>query len=154
MSEEASPSSRREVVSPFATAHASLESARPKNKRTVWTVVGIVLVIAVVAAIVGLRYFNDPYRTLEPFPVARYLDNYHSLAGSTFRADLRVEADLGWKEGVGRLMVFGVPSDGRSIVVLIPPSLASIYFTKGQSYLAEVEVRDGGLIYAKSCRKN
>jgi len=38
--------------------------------------------------------------------------------------------------------------------VMIPPTLAGTYFVKGQHYLAELEVKDGGLIYANSCKKN
>jgi hypothetical protein len=38
--------------------------------------------------------------------------------------------------------------------VMIPPSLAQIYFTKGQTYEGELEVTEGGLIYANSIRKN
>jgi len=37
---------------------------------------------------------------------------------------------------------------------MIPPSLAQIYFTKGQTYEGELEVKEGGLIYANSIRKN
>ena len=144
------------VVSPFASAQASISTAekRVASRRMWWVMGGIGVVLAVIAAIFIFRYVNDPYRTLEPFPVSRYLENYHSLAGSKFRGDIRVEADLGWKEGVGRLMVFSSIGDGHSFVVLMPPKLAGTYFTKGQVYSAELEVREGGLIYANSCRKN
>jgi hypothetical protein len=65
-----------------------------------------------------------------------------------------VENDLGWKEGAGRLMVFSLRDNPHPIVVMIPPSLAQIYFTKGQTYEGELEVKEGGLIYANSIRKN
>jgi hypothetical protein len=97
---------------------------------------------------------SDPLRTLEAFPVAKYLENHRAVAGAKFKGELRVEADLGWKEGVGRLMVFTLPGDTRPIVVLIPAQLSNIYFSKGQTYLAELEVKEGGLIYANNCRKN
>lgn len=112
---------------------------------------------AVVAvALIGVyvaSFLNDPYRTLETFPVAKYFESHRALAGSRFKSELRVEADLGWKEGKGRLMAFTTPQDSRAVVVMIPPELADIYFTKGQTYLAELEVKEGGLIYANSCRK-
>lgn len=114
----------------------------------------IFLVIAAGGGLFLFRYLNDPLRTLEPFPVAKYMDSYRALAGSKFRGNLRVENDLGWKEGVGRLMVFSCREDPRPIVVMIPPSLAQIYFTKGQTYEGELEVKEGGLIYANSIRKN
>jgi hypothetical protein len=143
------------VVSPFASAQASVGGSSPGWKRFSWpALLGILVILAGIAAFAVYRYLHDPYRTLEPFSVGRYLDNYRGLAGSKFRGDLRVEADLGWKEGVGRLMVFSSPNDGRSFVVLIPPKLSGIYFTKGQTYLAELEIKEGGLVYANSCKKN
>lgn len=112
-----------------------------------------VIVLGVIGLLV-VRHLGDPLRTLEPFPVSKYLESYKSLAGSKFRGNLRVENDLGWKEGAGRLMVFSLKEDTRPIVVMIPPSEAATYFTKGQMYQGELEVREGGLIYANSIRKN
>lgn len=60
-----------------------------------------------------------------------------------------MEADLGWKDGAGRLMLFSTADDPRPIAVLIPVAVAKdIYFTKGQTYITEIEVKEGGLIYA------
>jgi len=120
-----------------------------------WISLGIVVLVALgVGGFFLMRYLNDPLRTLEPFPIGKYLESYKSLAGSKFRGNLRVENDLGWKEGVGRLMVFSLREDPRPIVVMIPASLAQTYFTKGQSFEGELEVKEGGLVYANSIRKN
>jgi hypothetical protein len=73
-----------------------------------------------------IRHLNDPLRTLEAFPSAKYMEGYRSLAGSKFRATLRVENDLGWKEGIGRLMVFSLTDDPLPIVVMIPPGDSAI----------------------------
>ena len=126
------------------------------GKIILWIVLGVVLVGAGAFGGVFLtRYLNDPIRTMESFPVAKYLDSYRGLAGSKFKGQLRVEADLGWKEGSGRLMLFTCPDDNRPIAVMIPSVVANgIYFTKGQTYLSELEVKEGGLIYANSCKKN
>jgi len=51
-------------------------------------------------------------------------------------------------------MVFALREDPRPIVVMIPASLAQTYFTKGQSFEGELEVKEGGLVYANSIRKN
>ncbi len=83
----------------------------------------------------------------------RYLSDYRSITGNKFKADLKVSADLGWKAETGRLMVFTLPNDNRSLVVLIPPKLSQLYFTKGQNYQASLEVGEGGLVYADSCEK-
>jgi len=151
------PAETSKVISPFAQS----EVAVSRNKRSggkLFLIIGIGLVLVVigaVAAVFTMRYVNDPYRTLENFPVAKYLDGYQALAGSKFRATFRVEADLGWKEGAGRLMLFSTVEDSRPIAVMIPAAVAKdIYFTKGQTYTAEVEVKEGGLIYANSFQKN
>jgi hypothetical protein len=99
------------------------------------------------------RYITNPYRTLPQFSVDRYLADFQPLTGTKFRADFRVEADLGWKANFGRLMAFTAIDDTRPILVLIPPKLAGIFFSKGQTYQLAVEVGDGGLIYADSCDK-
>ena len=144
-------------MSPFAQTTTAVV---PPGKRASgnW-VVWLIVVLALLGALGAGGYFvqqylNDPYRTLEPFPVDRYLSDYHSLAGSKFKADVKVSADLGWKANVGRLMVFTFGTDNRPVVVLIPPKLANIFFTKGQNYQTALEVGDGGLIYADSCEKD
>jgi len=145
------------IISPFAQTTTTV--AAPGKRRSgawlVWTL-GVLLFLAALgtAGYFVEQYLNDPYRTLEPFPVDRYLDDYRSLAGSKFKADVKVSADLGWKADVGRLMVFTIGSDNRPVVVLIPPKLANIFFTKGQNYQTSLEVGQGGLIYADSCEKD
>lgn len=125
------------------------------NKLILQIVAAALLLIGGIAGGIFLAgRLNDPLRTLEKFPVAKYLDGHRAITGLRFRGELRVEADLGWKEGIGRLMVFAAQDDARPIAVMIPPHLAGTYFTKGQSYTAELEVKEGGLIYANSCRKN
>lgn len=36
-----------------------------------------------------------------------------------------VEADLGWKDGAGRLMLFTCPDDNRPVAVMIPAAVAN-----------------------------
>jgi len=143
------------IISPFSDAESPVLQKRRKSHLALWVSLGAVLCL--VLAIGGFflaRYLNEPLRTLEPIPVGKYLESYKALAGSKFRGNLRVENDLGWKEGSGRLMVFSLRDNPQPIVVMIPPSLAQIYFTKGQTYEGELEVKEGGLIYANSIRKN
>jgi hypothetical protein len=145
------------VVSPFAHAdNAVPQKSRGSSKVFLWVGLGLVLIAAGVMAGVFLTgYLNDPYRTLEPFPVSKFLDSPRALMGSKFKGELRVEADLAYKGGVGRLMLFSTKNDSRPIAVMVPTPVAKdIYFTKGQTYMAELEVKEGGLIYANSCKKN
>ena len=144
------------IISPFAQTTSTVQSTGSKGSSSwaLWLVSSLlVLVIMGLCAYFTYQYVNDPYRTLESFPVDKYLSDYRSLSGARFKADLKVSADLGWKAGTGRLMVFTVGSDSRPVVVLIPPKLSGIFFTQGQSYQASLEVGEGGLVYADSCEK-
>jgi hypothetical protein len=147
----------QQVISPFAGTTSTVPSASKRRSGAwlIWVIVGL----AVIAALGGVgyvvqRYLNDPYRTLEPFPVDKYMTDYRSLSGSKFKADVKVAADLGSNGGKGRLMVFTIGNDSRLVPVLIPPRLSGIYFTKGQNYQASLEVGEGGLVYADSCEKD
>jgi hypothetical protein len=144
------------IISPFAQTTSTVASARSGNSSSLalWVVSGLLaLLILGVAGYFTYKYLDDPYRTLEPFPMDKYLSDYRSMAGAKFKADLKVSADLGWKAETGRLMVFTMQNDSRSMVVLIPPKLGGIFFTKGQNYQVSLEVGEGGLVYADSCEK-
>ena len=144
------------VISPFAQTTSTVQN-RGGGGGTSWALwVVSSLLILMILGIAGYfiyKYLGDPYRTLEPFPMDKYLSDYRSLTGNKFKADLKVSADLGWKEETGRLMVFTVENDNRHLVVRIPPKLSGLYFTKGQDYQASLEVGEGGLVYADSCEK-
>jgi hypothetical protein len=144
------------IISPFSQTTSNIDKPFKESRKTwlLWGISGLLLFISLGnAAYFTLKYFNDPYRTLESFSADRYLADFQPLMGSKFKADFRVVADLGWKDNVGRLMVFNAPNDSRPILVLIPPKLAGIFFTKGQIYQIALEVGEGGLIYADSCEK-
>jgi hypothetical protein len=144
------------VISPFAQTTSTVQTKGGKGSSSwaLWLVSSLlVLVIVGVTAYFAYKYLGDPYRTLEPFPMDKYLADYRSMAGNAFKADLKVSADLGWKAETGRLMVFTVENDNRPLVVLIPPKLKDIYFTKGQNYQVSLRVGEGGLVYADTCEK-
>ena len=129
-----------------------------KRRSNAWVgwVIGVVVGLLALGTIGYFveRYLNDPYRTLEQFPMDKYLSDYRSLSGSKFKAEVKVSNDLGSTTGVGRLMVFTIGDDNRPLVVLIPPRFSGIYFTKGQNYKTSLEVGQGGLVYADSCEKD
>ena len=101
-----------------------------------------------------MHFASNPYRPLEPFPLETYVGNYHALEGARFKATLRVENDLGYSAGTGRLMVFSIEGDGRTIAALVPARLADNLFSRGQRYTAELQVASGGLIQVNSYVKN
>lgn len=143
--------------SPFAHAEATLPARKGAAPKVLLgsVLAGLLVAGGVVGGVLLARHLSDPFRTLEAFPVAKYLDGYRALAGARFKGELRVEADLGWQEGVGRLMLFSTAADSRPIAVMIPAGVArDLYFSKGQTYLAELRVAEGGLIYARAIEKN
>ena len=144
------------MQSPFSDAPTVLP-AQPKRKSNglLWGLIGSIILLTIgIGGYLLYNHLNDPLRTLEVFPVMKYLEGYKSLQGSRFKGELTVENDLGFKDGAGRLMTFSAKESTHPFVVMIPQSLAATYFVKGQHYLAELEVKDGGLIYANFCRKN
>jgi hypothetical protein len=144
------------IISPFAQTTSTVQPTRTRHSISwpLWIVSSLlVLVIVGITGYFTYKYLENPYRTLESFPVDKYMSDYRSLTGAKFKADLKVSADLGWKAETGRLMVFTVANDNQPVVVLIPPKLSGIFFTKGQSYQASLEVGEGGLIYADTCEK-
>jgi len=144
------------VISPFAQTTSTVQTrgGGGAGSWALWIVSSLlVLVLIGIVSYFSYKYLSDPYRTLEPFPMDKYMADYRSMAGNKFKADLKVSADLGWKAETGRLMVFTLQNDNRPLVVLIPPKLAGLFFEKGQNYQASLEIGEGGLVYADSCEK-
>ena len=128
-----------------------------KNRRSkIWAGVFIfALLLLSTGGYFAVKEFGDPMRTLPVFPTDKYFSNPDSLEGASFQADLRVDADLGWQMGVGRLMAFSTMNEGgqNHLAVLIPAKIADSLFDKNQRYRVELEVGEGGLIRAKSFKK-
>lgn len=145
------------IISPFAQTTSTV---RPRSggggsgSLALWIVSG--LLIVVVLGVIGYftyQYLNDPYRTLQPFEMDKYMSDYRSMTGNKYKADLKVSAVLNYQADTGRLMVFTLPSDSRPLVVLVPSKLSGLYFTKGQTYQASLEVQQDGTVYADTCEK-
>jgi hypothetical protein len=144
------------IISPFAQTSSTVQpkGGRGGGSLALWIVSGfLLLVILGVGGFFSYKYMADPYRTLEPFPMEKYLSDYRSMTGAKFKADLKVSNILGTTPETGRLMVFTLQNDSRPLVVLIPPKFIGLFFEKGQNYLVSLEVQEGGLVYADSCEK-
>lgn len=114
----------------------------------------VVLLLIVVVVLLWRRTVDNPYRTLEAFSAEKYFESASSLTGNRFQAKLRVEGDLGWTAGTGRLMVFSVDGDARFLPVLIKGDADRYAFSKGQIYTAQLTVGENGLLYATDLKKN
>ena len=99
------------------------------------------------------RTLNDPLRTLRQFPVGEYYENHSSLEGTRFKARLKAVNQIGWKEEMGRLIVFHAGDNADPVVVLIEPAYDKLSFEPGETYAAEVRVGEGGLLTANHLRK-
>jgi hypothetical protein len=144
------------VISPFAQTTSTIAQKGGGGSNSTALYIVSSLLIIVVVGIIGYftyKYIADPYRTLQPFSMDKYLADYKSMSGVKFKGDLKVSADLGRTDGVGRIMVFTLDKDSRPLPVLIPPKLDGIFFEKGQSYQASLEIGDGGIVYADTCEK-
>ena len=154
----AQPNEHTQARSPFGGISAVIapDTGTGKRKSAMWIIVAaIVLFVIAVGAYSALNAIGDPLRTLPIFPTEKYFANPDSIAGSPFKADLRVDADLGWRTGTGRLMAFTVMNEGSQtrLAVLIPAKIADAVFDKNQAYRVELVVEEGGLIRAKSFKK-
>jgi hypothetical protein len=149
-------SESQRIISPFAQTTSTVQPAGKGNATSValWIVSSLlVLLILGIIGFFSFRYLEDPFRTMETFSMDKYMADYRPMSGVKFKANLKVSADLGWKPEKGHLMVFNVENDNRPLVVFVPPKLSGIYFTKGQTYQAAIEVGEGGLVYADSFEK-
>jgi len=143
------------IISPFAQTTSTVRRGSGGGSGLALWIVSSLLVIVIVGivAFFTYKYLEDPYRTLEPFPMDKYLSDYRSMMGNKYKADLKVSASIDYQAETGRLMVFTLPDDSRALVVLIPPKLSGLYFSKGQNYQASLEVQQDGTVYADTCEK-
>ena len=154
-SQQTGPPPVQRVVSPFAHSSVAPQAATQRKVPLTWLLIAAAVLLAAGGTGFALTHFaSDPYRTLEPFPLETYVGNYHALEGSRFKATLRVENDLGYNAATGRLMVFSIEGDGRTVAALVPTRLADNLFSRGQRYTAELQVGSGGLIQVNGYVKN
>lgn len=144
------PEEDSEVQSPFAGTQASvLTEKKARSKGRPWILSGIVIIgVFALAIFFAQKAIRNPLRTLQEFPVSEYYKNHTSLEGTRFKSRLKVVNQLGWKEEVGRLVVFHAGDGENPVVVLIPPEKDSLSFESGESYAAELLVGEGGLLTA------
>ncbi len=93
-------------------------------------------------------------QTSEPFPVPAYLEAPDNLQGNRYTLDAEIDAQLEWREGVGRLLsvrpLAGEP--GARLPVYVADTLAANLMV-AQRYRLELTVRRGGLLHVNALRK-
>jgi hypothetical protein len=147
------------VMTPFEeTAHPPAHSPHTSRSAIYWALAGalamaLVVGAGVVAVMIWRSAVENPYRTLEVFSPDKYFDNPRALIGNRFQATLRIEGDLGWSDGIGKLMVMSAENDSRYLPVLVDEDSLTYTFSKGQQFVAQISIREGGLLYATDLRK-
>lgn len=122
-----------------------------------WIVAAVL--VGVGTLVVGRLVFShasDPYRTLQPLNVAGYLDNANSLRGNVYRVTGMVWNSLGWSPTAGRIFAIEAGDERTTelLPVLVPAALNYVNLQKGQRFVFEVEVSEGGVLLVRSLRKS
>ena len=90
----------------------------------------------------------------ETFPVAAYLDAPDNLQGNHYTLEAEIDAQLQWKEGVGRLLsVRPLDKENATRIPLFIADSLHANLMVAQRYRFELTVRRGGLLYVTALRK-
>lgn len=88
----------------------------------------------------------------EPFPVRAFLSAPDNLQGNRYELEAEIDAQLNWREGVGRLIAVRTLRDDARLPVFISDSLKANLLV-AQRYRFEITVRKGGLLYVERLKK-
>ncbi len=113
-----------------------------------------ILVTALCVAALGFLAPGCARQGDESFPVPSYVEAPDNLQGNRYTLEAEIDAQLQWKEGVGRLLSVR-PLDGKDaprLPLFIADSLNANLMV-AQRYRFELTVRRGGLLYVTALRK-
>lgn len=88
----------------------------------------------------------------EPFPVRAFLAAPDNLQGNRYELEAEIDAQLNWREGVGRLIAVRSLQGNARLPVFIADSMNANLLV-AQRYRFEVTVRKGGLLYVERLKK-
>lgn len=118
----------------------------------------ITALAATLALVAAGGYFlggsKTPYRTSPEFPVEDYLASSVSLRGNTYRLTGEVLNSIAWSPDAGRLISVQPADSDSPIPLVVPASLGDTNIQKAQRYHFLVEVRENGVLHAKSLTKS
>jgi hypothetical protein len=90
--------------------------------------------------------------TGEPFPVRAFLTAPDNLQGNRYQLEAEVDAQLSWREGVGRLIAVRALREDARLPVYIADSMKANLLV-AQRYRFDVTVRKGGLLFVERLEK-
>ncbi|MET0261816.1 MAG: hypothetical protein ABW223_02875 [Rariglobus sp.] len=88
----------------------------------------------------------------EPFPVRAFFAAPDNLQGNRYELEAEIDAQISWREGVGRIIAVRTLRDGARVPVFIPDSMKANLLV-AQRYRFEITVRKGGLLYVERLKK-
>ncbi|MDF3057334.1 MAG: hypothetical protein K0R17_1549 [Rariglobus sp.] len=91
-------------------------------------------------------------RSGEPFPVQAFLAAPDNLQGNRYELEAEIDAQLNWREGVGRLIAVRTLRGDARLPVFIADSMKANLLV-AQRYRFEITVRKGGLLYVERLKK-
>lgn len=112
------------------------------------------LVTALCAATLGLLAPGCARQGDESFPVSSYVEAPDNLQGNRYTLEAEIDAQLQWKEGVGRLLsVRPLAGENSPRLPLFIADSLNANLMVAQRYRFELTVRRGGLLYVTALRK-
>ena len=100
---------------------------------------------------------SGPYSPgkLEAFPLVYYLQSPGSLQGNRYQMKAQIDRQLGWKQGVGRLILVQVTTDdglSKKVPVFIRDGVGSGVLP-GQKFMMTVLVGEDNLVIVENYEK-
>lgn len=108
------------------------------------------LACAALVALTGCG--RGEFARLEPLPVGTYLLRPGDYLGNTYSLKGRIDSQIRWEEGVGRILALRPEGSPTRLPVFVPAA-AGQNLHVGQIYEMRVVIREGGLIYVEALRK-
>ena len=147
----------KKINTPFADKQVKASAGQKNFKNnSKYIIVGVALALVVgIGLFLTKGFTSDRYRTLESININELLDSHERLVGGEFKLLATVDNELGTENTRGKLVSFRDSESLKVVPVMINSGeLASRVLSKGQRYKLEVEVRNGGLLYAKHFEKD
>ena len=91
-------------------------------------------------------------RSGEPFPVRAFLAAPDNLLGNRYELEAEIDAQLNWREGLGRIIAVRTLRDDARLPIFIADSMKANLLV-AQRYRFEISVRKGGLLYVEYLKK-
>lgn len=92
------------------------------------------------------------FSSLEALPIESYLRRPGDFLGNTYLLKGRIDSQIKWEEGVGRILAVRAELSEARLPVFVPSEVEQNLHV-GQIYEMRAIIRQGGLIYVEALRK-